>query len=279
MDTKYARSRINDRAGLDIQGQGATSPREPSEAGQPTCWALDAPRDDPRGRSPIHDGRSIDHRLGPAKASPEDTAAPSLSRMAAPGTWPAAVGNSRWAWPRSTGPLSSRIACSRCRWLTSRLLQGLSLLRALPARCAPYSLTNWGLGCYKWGPLQPADRRLSEAISRRGSMTMKAWKLTAGSLALTAVLAGAMPAQAQAPIKVGASISLTGTYAKPGSYQKEGYDLCAEEVNAKGGRPRAQGRVRRVRRPVHPGHRGQALRAADHRGQGRCRDGPVLLRP
>jgi hypothetical protein len=37
-------------------------------------------------------------------------------------------------------------------------------------------------------------------------MTMKAWKLAAGSLALTAVLAGALPvrAQAPAPIKIGA---------------------------------------------------------------------------
>ena len=66
-------------------------------------------------------------------------------------------------------------------------------------------------------------------------MTMKAWKLTAGSLAATAVLAGALPVQAQVPIKIGASMSLTGTYAKPGSYQKEGYDICADEVNAKGG--------------------------------------------
>ena len=68
-------------------------------------------------------------------------------------------------------------------------------------------------------------------------MTMTAWKLTAGSLALTAVLAATLPVQAQAPapIKIGASMSLTGTYAKPGSYQKEGYDICAEEVNAKGG--------------------------------------------
>src|ERR1700694_1061463 len=104
-------------------------------------------------------------------------------------------------------------------------------------RSTLYSLTHRGQGCYRWGPFQPADRRLSEAISRRGSMTMKAWKLTAGSLALTAVLAGALPvlAQAPAPIKIGASMSLTGTYAKPGSYQKEGYDICVEEVNAKGG--------------------------------------------
>ncbi len=42
-------------------------------------------------------------------------------------------------------------------------------------------------------------------------------------------------ASAQAPLKVGASISLTGTYAKLGSYTQDGYQLCAKEVNDKGG--------------------------------------------
>ena len=55
-----------------------------------------------------------------------------------------------------------------------------------------------------------------------------------GSIALVA-LAGSTGVQAQAPIKIGASLSLTGTYAQPGSYQKEGYELCADHVNAKGG--------------------------------------------
>jgi branched-chain amino acid transport system substrate-binding protein len=55
-----------------------------------------------------------------------------------------------------------------------------------------------------------------------------------GAIALVA-LAGSTGAQAQAPIKIGASLSLTGTYAQPGSYQKEGYELCADHVNAKGG--------------------------------------------
>jgi len=55
------------------------------------------------------------------------------------------------------------------------------------------------------------------------------------------VLAGVMLASlpgaagAQTPIKIGASMSVTGTYAKPGSYQKEGYDVCIDELNAKGG--------------------------------------------
>jgi branched-chain amino acid transport system substrate-binding protein len=55
-----------------------------------------------------------------------------------------------------------------------------------------------------------------------------------GAAAAVALL-GAAPAHAQAPIKIGASLSLTGTYAKPGSYQKEGYEICADELNAKGG--------------------------------------------
>src|SRR6266511_2861608 len=64
-------------------------------------------------------------------------------------------------------------------------------------------------------------------------MTRTFWTLPAAAV-LAAVLAGSLPAHAQAPIKIGASLSLTGTYAKPGTYQKEGYDVCADEVNGKG---------------------------------------------
>src|SRR6266536_5995377 len=55
-----------------------------------------------------------------------------------------------------------------------------------------------------------------------------------GAIAVVALL-GPSGAQAQAPIKIGASLSLTGTYAKPGTHQKEGYEVCADELNAKGG--------------------------------------------
>jgi branched-chain amino acid transport system substrate-binding protein len=65
-------------------------------------------------------------------------------------------------------------------------------------------------------------------------MTRKFWTLSA-ALTVVAVLTVILSAEAQAPIKIGASLSLTGTYAKPGTYQKEGYDICADEVNAKGG--------------------------------------------
>jgi branched-chain amino acid transport system substrate-binding protein len=64
-------------------------------------------------------------------------------------------------------------------------------------------------------------------------MTQTLWKLLGAAAVVT--LFGISEAEAQAPIKIGASLSLTGTYAKPGTYQKEGYEVCADELNAKGG--------------------------------------------
>jgi branched-chain amino acid transport system substrate-binding protein len=64
-------------------------------------------------------------------------------------------------------------------------------------------------------------------------MTTFLWRFAAAAVIVS--LIGPAPAQAQAPIKIGASLSLTGTYAQPGSYQKEGYELCADHLNAKGG--------------------------------------------
>jgi branched-chain amino acid transport system substrate-binding protein len=57
-----------------------------------------------------------------------------------------------------------------------------------------------------------------------------------GVFALSAgivLLGGA--AFAQGPIRIGASLSLTGTYAEPGTFQSEGYKLCERDLNAKGG--------------------------------------------
>src|SRR5438093_3135230 len=49
------------------------------------------------------------------------------------------------------------------------------------------------------------------------------------------VAAAACPAAAQqAPIRIGASLSLTGSYAKLGSNQHEAYKLCERDVNVKG---------------------------------------------
>ena len=71
-------------------------------------------------------------------------------------------------------------------------------------------------------------------------MTMTSF-LRLGKVLAPAVVVGVglaslpLPAAAQTPIKIGASMSVTGTYAKPGTYQKEGYDICIDELNAKGG--------------------------------------------
>jgi branched-chain amino acid transport system substrate-binding protein len=59
---------------------------------------------------------------------------------------------------------------------------------------------------------------------------------TLGALvAALAVLAAGISGEAQGPIRLGASLSLTGTYAKLGRNQHEGYKLCEKDLNAKGG--------------------------------------------
>jgi branched-chain amino acid transport system substrate-binding protein len=65
---------------------------------------------------------------------------------------------------------------------------------------------------------------------------MASWKRLAPAALAGVVFASLpLPAAAQTPIKIGASMSVTGTYAKPGTYQKQGYDVCIDELNAKGG--------------------------------------------
>ena len=57
-------------------------------------------------------------------------------------------------------------------------------------------------------------------------------------LAVVVAVLGAgvsLVADAQGPIRIGASLSLTGTYAKLGKNQHEGYQLCQKDLNAKGG--------------------------------------------
>jgi branched-chain amino acid transport system substrate-binding protein len=54
-------------------------------------------------------------------------------------------------------------------------------------------------------------------------------------LAMVPLIFPAHPIFAQAPIKIGASLSLTGSYAALGQNQNRGYQLCAKHVNEKGG--------------------------------------------
>ena len=57
-----------------------------------------------------------------------------------------------------------------------------------------------------------------------------------GSLAAAVgLLLAAGPSLAQAPIRIGASLSMTGSYAEPGNFQREGYGLCAKDLAARGG--------------------------------------------
>src|SRR5262249_60682002 len=61
----------------------------------------------------------------------------------------------------------------------------------------------------------------------------------AALLPLVAVIARpvllAHPGLAQGPIRIGASLSLTGTYAALAQNHQRGYQLCAKHVNEKGG--------------------------------------------
>jgi len=66
-------------------------------------------------------------------------------------------------------------------------------------------------------------------------MARRPRQLTGFVTALLVAAGSATPAAAQAPIKIGASLSLTGTYAALGQNQSRGYQLCAKHVNEKGG--------------------------------------------
>src|SRR5437870_6585568 len=72
------------------------------------------------------------------------------------------------------------------------------------------------------------------SISLRGGARMTTKALGALITAM-GVVAGGLPAEAQGPIRIGASLSLTGTYAKRGRNQHEGYKLSEKDLNAKGG--------------------------------------------
>lgn len=66
---------------------------------------------------------------------------------------------------------------------------------------------------------------------------MSALRLLRSFVALLVASGVGLPwvAWAQQPIRIGASISMTGSYAKPGQYGREGYVLCQKHVNEQGG--------------------------------------------
>jgi branched-chain amino acid transport system substrate-binding protein len=64
---------------------------------------------------------------------------------------------------------------------------------------------------------------------------MKRPAILAAVITVLGILGASLMADAQGPIRIGASLSLTGTYAKLGKNQHEGYQLCQKDLNAKGG--------------------------------------------
>ena len=64
---------------------------------------------------------------------------------------------------------------------------------------------------------------------------MKIVRLFGLAIAFSIGLGAVTAAIAQTPIRIGASLSLTGTYAALGQNQQRGYQLCAKNVNEKGG--------------------------------------------
>ena len=64
---------------------------------------------------------------------------------------------------------------------------------------------------------------------------MRSKSLSLIALAVAAVVAVPGLVQAQQPIRIGASIAITGRDAIQGGYVREGYLLCQKHVNEKGG--------------------------------------------
>ena len=55
------------------------------------------------------------------------------------------------------------------------------------------------------------------------------------ALVVASIVGAPWPSIAQQPIRIGASMSLTGKYALQGGYGREGYLLCQKQVNGQGG--------------------------------------------
>ena len=63
----------------------------------------------------------------------------------------------------------------------------------------------------------------------------RAGKVFAVALLVVLAWAGVPVAQAQPPIRIGASVAQTGAYAALGQNRLRGYQLCAKHLNDKGG--------------------------------------------
>jgi len=67
------------------------------------------------------------------------------------------------------------------------------------------------------------------------SVKVSGTSLTAGLVSILLSLGAAAVAEAQPPIRIGASVSQTGAYALLGQNLLRGYQLCVKHTNEKGG--------------------------------------------
>src|SRR6266511_2967600 len=80
------------------------------------------------------------------------------------------------------------------------------------------------------------DNLSEERIHRtEGDMTTRSYLRWLLVIVLAMPVAAPAPGLAQGPIRIGASISATGSYAKHGSYGREGYLRCQRQVKEQGG--------------------------------------------
>jgi branched-chain amino acid transport system substrate-binding protein len=64
---------------------------------------------------------------------------------------------------------------------------------------------------------------------------MKSPLISLMALIVVSIVGAPWPSMAQQPIRIGASMSITGSYALQGGYAREGYLLCQKQVNGQGG--------------------------------------------
>src|SRR5256712_7368350 len=94
-----------------------------------------------------------------------------------------------------------------------------------PQHLEQVTLTRRGVDAIRDRPLSPPAGGLL--------MTFKVVGVFVAGIVVLATTA--VVVDAQGPIRIGASMSLHGTYAKLGKNQHEGYKLCERDLNAKGG--------------------------------------------
>jgi ABC-type branched-subunit amino acid transport system substrate-binding protein len=111
-------------------------------------------------------------------------------------------------------------------------------------RCGSSIVQNW----------LRARRTSSDAAVESAPVSKASRQVSAVALLAALAWAVAPVAEAQSPIRIGATLSQTGAYAALGQSLLGGYQLCVKHTNAKGG-VRSEARTGCLRRRVRPRYR------------------------